>query len=296
MSTAIVSTYATDLLISEVHAHPDGYRWTRRPGPAAPGPFRVPSTALAAALTGIGSREDVRLLLGEATAWGGRTYHPVGDHQPVVHWLLLGGPEGVPGGAEALETALRGVGALLAEIHRLPARGLLAGSASARPLERLRTWLTGPADEILRAHITGTTARTLLDWCEEALDPRRDHVVSHGAPGLGSLVLEARSGAAGLLVGEDVCLAPWQFDLGWLIGDLVELRWAVGGSRPSRWQRLVDAVTEGYGRDLGDAWHRWAALNIAVHVHDRATYTRDGRRPAELLALLVARLVEEARG
>jgi phosphopantothenoylcysteine decarboxylase/phosphopantothenate--cysteine ligase len=60
-------------------------------------------------------------------------------------------------------------------------------------------------------------------------------------------------------------------DLGWVVGELVELKWQVGGD-PGQWQRLTDALCDGYGRELGPDWHRMAALRVLLHVHDFAGY------------------------
>jgi phosphopantothenoylcysteine decarboxylase/phosphopantothenate--cysteine ligase len=74
-----------------------------------------------------------------------------------------------------------------------------------------------------------------------------------------------------LLIGEDLCAAPWYHDLAWIAGELVELRWLNDGD-PQEWQRLLDALFEGYGRDLGEDANRLIALRIALHLHDISAY------------------------
>ncbi|MCZ0973047.1 hypothetical protein O1L55_19955 [Streptomyces albulus] len=97
---------------------------------------------------------------------------------------------------------------------------------------------------------------------------------AHGAAGLGALVIDRDSGGIDLLIGEDVCMTPWYVDLGWVVGELVELQWQVGGDKGA-WQSLTDALFEGYGRDLGQRWKEIAALRILLHVHDIAAYLDD---------------------
>ncbi|MFF8646408.1 hypothetical protein [Streptomyces sp. NPDC015345] len=98
-----------------------------------------------------------------------------------------------------------------------------------------------------------------------------DVTLVHGAPGLGSLVSGASPESTAILTGEDLAVAPWYYDLGWVLGELVELRWHLGGDQQA-WQVLVDALFEGYGRDLGVWWNQAAALRTLLHVHDIAAY------------------------
>ncbi|MGK5630038.1 hypothetical protein [Streptomyces sp. URMC 123] len=333
--TDVVTAYGTGLLTTEVRATEDGFLWLRAAGPAAPSPFRPSSEALRTACAAIGEQYGARLVMGQETAAspGVRRYR-AGDRESAAHYLLLGGPDAVPGGAAALERALRGVGALLAALHATPvppAGGSPVPSGVLRPargLERLHAWLTGDsadsaapargsaagaapapahspagsgvpavsAAELLGARMSAVAQHALRAWCAEALAVRSEAepaVLSHGAPGLGSLVPAPRSGTAALLTGEDLCLAPWQYDLGWIVGELVEMRWAYGGQQGGgAWQRLLDALADGYGRGLGDQWHRWAALRVVLHAHDTLAYTTGGERTAALYAALAARLVE----
>ncbi|MGK9460096.1 hypothetical protein ACSLFT_08700 [Streptomyces sp. G6] len=305
---APVTSYGTGLLTTEVRRVPGGqeYEWLRAPGPAAPAPFvPVPGT-LRRVCEAIGEHHGVRFAVGEETqgpAGAGRRYR-AGHDRSVIHYLLIGGPAEVPGGAAALERALRGTGALLAALHRTsmpaptPTPAPALGPGPARGLRRLWSWLAGDshAAEAFAAHdgVLGTLRR----WCAQALATDADRaggrparpVLSHGAPGLGSLVPDPRTGTAVLLTGEDLCLAPWPYDLGWITGELAELRWAHGGD-PAEWQRLLGALAEGYGRGLGATARRWAALRIALHAHDTLAYSDEGRDAAAVYVLLAARLV-----
>ncbi|MFC9127684.1 hypothetical protein ACFT4A_12625 [Streptomyces sp. NPDC057099] len=301
-SAAPVTSYGTGLLTTEVRSVPGGYEWLRAPGPAAPAPFRPATDDLRRLCEDIGEHEGVRLVVGTETEAGRR--YPAGHHESVAHYLLIGGPSAVPGGAPALRRALRGTGALLAALHRAPVPATALEPGPARGLLRLWGWLTeGTGAAAFAAH--DGVHDVLRDWCARALgaggdgragagddrDPLLPPVLSHGAPGLGSLVLDPRDGAAVLLTGEDLCLAPWPFDLGWITGELAEMRWAHGGD-PTEWQRLLGALAEGYGRGPGDAQgRRWAALRIALHAHDTLAYSDAKSGAVGVYVHLAARLV-----
>ncbi|WCN02193.1 hypothetical protein [Streptomyces sp. M92] len=307
--SAPVTSFGTGLLITEVRRVPGGqeYEWLRAPGPVAPAPFAPVPGTLRRVCEGIGEHHGVRFAVGEETegpTGAGRRYR-AGHDRSVIHYLLVGGPAEVPGGAAALERALRGTGALLAALHRAPiptptptpTPTPAPAPGPARGLRRLWTWLAGDsrAAEAFAAH--DGVLDTLRRWCAQALTADADSadgrparpVLSHGAPGLGSLVPDPRTGTAVLLTGEDLCLAPWPYDLGWITGELAELRWAHGGDA-AEWQRLLGALVEGYGRGLGERARRWAALRIALHAHDTLAYSDEGRAAA-VYVLLAARLV-----
>ncbi|MEV8453907.1 hypothetical protein AB0467_17640 [Streptomyces sp. NPDC052095] len=263
--------YGTDLLHTSVRAAPDGpgWEWTRTTGPLAPSAFQPP-TGLGDRLAAVGRGSSVRLAVGRAA--GADRIYSVRGQESVANRLLSDGP------SPELREPLRGLGDTLARLHaggpppeaeRLgPPRGLL----------RLDTWLAGRAP-VARAAYVGAQMRHRLgperwvrvtDWCREAAEDTAVTLV-HGAPGLGSLVVEGDTGRASLLSGEDLAVAPRYFDLGWVLGELVELKWQLGGDRQG-WQLLLEAFFEGYGQDAGDRWNQLAALRILLHVHDIAAY------------------------
>ncbi|WP_431999388.1 hypothetical protein [Streptomyces sioyaensis] len=290
-----VVTFGTGLLRTTVSPADDGGSvWRRVCGPRCPQPFSSVSSHLRRELASLGESPGTRLLIGEELVDGSRVYRP-GRDRSVAHQFLFAEPE-----ALALESVFRGYGALLAAVHQLPCPGDVRRPA--RGLVRLRHWLAGDAPlpdaaeaaEVVSARLGQDRWTVLREWCEQALDPP-DPVLAHGAPGLGSLVLDPGSSTAGLLTGEDVCRAPWQFDIGWVLGELIEFRWRLpsGAGDGPAWQRLADALFEGYGCDLGKAWNRWAALRIALHQHDFAAYVGVHRRELNLYAGLLGRLIEQ---
>ncbi|MEV7439572.1 hypothetical protein AB0O22_00110 [Streptomyces sp. NPDC091204] len=265
--------FGTGLLRTTVH----GGLWIREPGPLAPAGFHP----LPAALPETPRTPGVRLVYGEELPGGARAYRGLSGDESVAGHLLRHGPH--PG----LRPALHALGRALAALHTAPVpvsapAGPPAPPTASRGWDRLDAWLAGRAPEVwaaqaasvLRERLGAERWHRLRDWTAE-LAADQALVVSHGAPGLGSLVANPVSdpaeGPVELLAGEDLCLAPWYSDVGWAVGELTELAWQLGGDGAA-WQRLVDGVEEGYGRPLGPLRPRLAALRIALHLHDYTAY------------------------
>ncbi|MFE9170732.1 hypothetical protein ACFYNZ_14600 [Streptomyces kebangsaanensis] len=261
--------YGTDLLRTRVSALPGGHEWTRTTGRLAPEPFRT-ATGLEHRLAAAGRADAVRLAVGH----GGPTsrVYQVAGGESVANALLTVGP------LPQLREPLRGLGLALSRLHAGGPPNADPPPGPPRGLRRLDTWLAGRAP-VARAAYVGAELRSRLGperwsrvtaWCRRTGEDS-DVTLVHGAPGLGSLVPGDGDGTATLLTGEDLAVAPWYFDLGWVLGELVELRWQLGGDQQG-WQFLLEALFEGYGRDVGEQWNRVAALRILLHVHDIAAY------------------------
>ncbi|MFF3689145.1 flavoprotein [Streptomyces sp. NPDC002187] len=268
--TEAATEFGTGLLRTSVHSLPTGARrWRREPGPLAPAPFQPAGDEVYGLLRKVGDLDGARLAPGRAD--GPARFYDVRGEVSAAHLLLHRGP------ATELKKPLHDLGRLLRAVHDLE---LPAGlrTRPARALVRLGDWLAGRATSPRAACVQGQVRRVLGEarWSQvvdtysrTVADP--EVTFAHGAAGLGSLAVDPGSGAVDLLVGEDVCAAPWYLDLGWVIGELVELQWQVGGDKDG-WQPLTDALFEGYGRDLGAEWNGIAALRILLHVHDIAAY------------------------
>lgn len=278
---APATEFGTGLLRTTVFAAADGsFRWRRSPGPLSPAPFELVSAGLAEQLRAACVPGGARLVLGVAE--GESRSYLVWGAESVAKRLLDGVTDA---GSEA---PIRAMGRTLRALHACEAP---TPGRTARGLIRLHTWLTGRAPSVRAAQVASQLRRRLggdrwdlmRRWCAEVVADE-DMALSHGAAGLGSLI------GADLLIGEDVCAAPWYVDLGWVVGELVEFRWQLGGDQQS-WQRLVDALFDGYGRDLGADWHRIVTLRILLHVHDIAAYlgghTAGFAHYADFLAFLV---------
>jgi hypothetical protein len=258
-----VRDFGTGLLHTTVRPLPDGgHRWRRSPGPLSPAPF-VPTGAFPdrpAAVAG------VRWVVG--TADGDDRIYDVRNREAVAGRLLREGPD------QAFAQVLHGLGAALRALHEQPAP---ADLAPPRGLARFATWLDGRApdprvayaESLLRPRL-GIPAWKRVRALAERI-PVEEAVLSHGAPGLGSLVIAEAGEGADALAGEDVCRAPWWFDLGWALGELVELQWYLGGDKAA-WQRLITALLDGYGRELPEHWRSLVAFRVLLHAHDYTAY------------------------
>jgi hypothetical protein len=259
-------TFRTGLLRTRVEPHgPDGFRWVREPGSLAPEPFqRNPSLH--------GAAHPV-LCLGTPDG-DARAYLTGGDTSAATRLLREG-----DGAVGSLTEVLRQVGQALRALHGTPldATGTTSGEAAVpRGLRRYDRWVAGRAGTPAAASALGVVhgelgperLRRLASWRTDlASEPV---VLSHGAPGLGSVVL-GPGGRVDLLTGEDLGPAPRSFDTGWLLGELVELRLARGGDAAA-WNDLTEALADGTGQDLGSRWNLAAAFRILLHLHDYTAY------------------------
>ncbi|WFE30322.1 phosphotransferase [Solwaraspora sp. WMMD791] len=275
MSTAVAAPvtrdFGTGLLRTQVRPLPDGgHRWHRRPGPLAPRPFVPSVVGLAERLGRSDGSAPVRWVAGRAN--GPQRSYDVRGNRAVAGRLLQDGP------TDDLVELLHGYGRCLRALHAVdPDEVGVDGDGPPRGLARFTTWLDGRAPQP-RAAYAESMLRPRLG--RAALARLREHtgriaaaeqVLCHGAPGLGALVIADPGPGADALIGEDLCRAPWWFDLGWTLGELIELQWYLGGNR-SAWQRLIDALLRGYGRDLDDRWRDTVALRVLLHVHDYTAY------------------------
>lgn len=286
-SPALVTEYGTGLLQTHITRIPategGGYLWQRRPGRWAPAPFRQLDPAVherLATLSGAFSdtvgdgatgADAARLVVGHVDP--PMRHYRVHGHESVAGRLLNGGPDA------ALVAPLRQLGSLLRRLHATPPPATVAHRSPG--MARLGDWLSGRPNRFPAVAMLGALRRELGEerwhrltgWYAEVLADTAEVTLAHGAPGLGSLVVSPDTSTAELLTGEDVCAQPWYLDLGWVVGELVELKWQIGGD-PAGWQRLIDALFEGYGRDLGPNWHRVATLRVLLHAHDFGAYVQ----------------------
>ncbi|PWR11322.1 hypothetical protein DKT68_06120 [Micromonospora acroterricola] len=264
--------FGTGLLVTAVRPEPaGGYRWRRAPGPLAPAPFAPAGAELRRLLAARPAATSVRWAVGEPDD-DGRTYLVRGATS-VAAALLGGGPD------PALAPLVHGLGQALHELHEQPLPPDVAAGRAPRGLVRFTRWLDGRsphprsayAESLLRSRL-GAAALARVREHTARIAAADERVLCHGAPGLGSLIpAEGEEAGADALIGEDVCAAPWYYDLGWVLGELVELQWYLGGDRPA-WQRLTNALLDGYGRDLDDRWRETVAFRVLLHVHDYTTY------------------------
>lgn len=299
MTTQLISRFGTGFLRTEIYRHGDAHLWVRRAGPHRDRPFHHMSpragTAIAAVPTG-----PVDWRLPEESGGEIRLYRAPGETSAAN---LAIGSSGDPEW-ERLRRVLCNTGRALRAVH-IGVSGELAAEPPPGP-SRLARWLRsgrGPGGavrfhETARRRLGSRRWERALSWCEPHPDATR---FLHGAPSLGCLVLGPVTGNAALLSGEELARGPAESDVGWLLGELVELR-LIGETVPAL-RRLSEqaeaaaaALLRGYDAPLDTGLlGRVATTRVFTHAHDFAAYVGWADELANYADYLV-RLVDEQGG
>lgn len=302
----VVAEYGSALTRTQVLAGAQGgFTWIRTPGTARSGPPRQPPGALLAAfgatahdpVTDCGP--EVRCVLPRVYGSDGGRHYPLPGRRSLAELLLSGSPPGTPAATPSAQDVLGGLGRALRALHAAPLPAADGAGAFTPPdaWRRLRSWAespaAGPAAQLhqgLREFLGTPRWRRVEAWLGE-LPEAGPRTLVHGAPGLGLLVpAEVRGTPHGLITGEDVGIAAWQWDVGWVLAELRELRfYAARLHRPeSGWERLEHAFLSGYGRPRDPLVQRCAVLRSLLHLHDFSVFvTWDEAEVRRYAALLV---------
>lgn len=345
-----VREYGTRYLRISVRYHGDArFSWLRVPGPAHDRPQAPPSPAAGVALR----RVDAAIARGgiardssapDSSALEGITRDGSGTRLALGEWDAMSEEGGVvyrvPGAVSVArllpsgdETAYRlsvkalaDVGRTLRQLHDVPWE-FGEPVPPHHGVGRLLDWISGSAP---RGNPDGDGARLralahdrlgprlwtrLTDWAVAAHEPpgRGGAVLLHGAPSTGWLV-PSPAGDSVLLTGEEITGGDPALDLGWILGELHELRSAAArglgaaGQGPSvDYPAAARALLAGYLRTEGSpddsdpddgnpedaaaalppGTARAATLRLAIHMRDFASFVgwhEDLRRYADLLA------------
>lgn len=262
------SEYGTRLLRTAVDATGEGCSWTRRPGPDAPRPFVDPRHPAAMAVSAARPRGTV---VAEPTPDGSGRRYAAPSARTAAALLLDSGPVG-----RAIDIA-HGLGATLAAMHALPVPADATPDPS-RGISRLVSWLDlSDQPPLMRSaqrellSQAPRAARTLREVAREvtmAVPPQG--VVCHGAPGLGSAIVDERGGVV-LLTGEDVHVGSRESDLMWVLGEVLEFSFTRSDDARA-WADVLEAFLTGYGRTPAIPVPQLAALRILLHLHDYIAY------------------------
>ncbi|MEV7458658.1 hypothetical protein [Streptomyces rubiginosohelvolus] len=332
-----VAEYGTGLQVTRVHRAPDAglggagdFLWWHGPGPRRGGPLRVP--ARSAALVPDLGPVATAALLATGTPHGEGLLHRAAGSASAAAWLRDPRPQAGRLVAHSLAAAARALRAL----HGVP---LPPGPQPLPPpgVRRLREWVAGtgplaPAAARLRrrAREVWGEGRTelLLGWADEAVRPAGPGapvVPLHGWASTGSLVPPRSRGRVALLTGEDLGAGRRELDLGWMLGDLVELAWSSPLHRAAESAGLLSVTdlqrvflgayeadgsdthgSEGGGRERGGhepsgpvydpvAVGRCAVLRVVTHMRDFATYCEWSDELLDYLAFTAELIDEEGR-
>ncbi|MFD0375084.1 hypothetical protein [Streptomyces sp. NPDC127112] len=311
----LVDMFATGFQRTRVLRLGDGtYVWRRAAGPDRPTSLAAPSAQARRHLAAL-PRPDFLTLSLPTVSDDGLSYAAPGYLTAAK--MLWSDPS--PADRARLAGFLGSVGRLLRVLHTHPAP---CGSATAGPVgpARLAAWMDsgqGPRaatrmHDMLRKGVGGKRWDAVRDWCSDLSRPAADAVLLHGAMSTGCLILPAEaapfpageeeddgggtppaSGAA-LLIGEDLALGPSGFDLGWMLGELLELRMTAAHRSVPRpiLSELPTALLAGYGATSDPVVvGRAATLRMLTHAHDFAAYV--GWHPElELYARTAARYID----
>ncbi|GAA2449013.1 hypothetical protein GCM10010421_46590 [Streptomyces glaucus] len=297
----LVEEFGTGYQRTAVYRTDSGYLWVRSPGPDRPGGMVEPGPELRTALTAHTPR-GMALRLAEK-ADESLVYRVKGCKTAAR--VALGRQGGADQG-ERLASAAHAVGRSLAGLHAdVP---VTAAEASPPALSRVIRWMStgqGPRGAaalhgVLHAHLGPARWRRILRWCQEFAEPgHADTVLLHGAPSLGSVILASEGAADCLLTGEEVSRGAAGYDVGWLVGEILE--WDMTASAPENTAKRAAArhvgraLLGGYGA-LPDATvvSRAAVLRVLTHAHDFAAY-RGWHPELTHYARSLSRLVDETR-
>ncbi|MFJ2818451.1 phosphotransferase family protein [Streptomyces sp. NPDC087294] len=313
----VVREYGTRYLRITVRHHGDaGFTWLRAPGPAHPRPQSLPPPTVGAALRRVDAAvgpTGAQLALGERESAAPGVVYRVPGAVSVARLLTSGNAAAF----QLSVNALADVGRTLRRLHQEPWE-----PPQRRPhpgVRRLRAWLSGEENapgatrvhQVARARLGPSLWTRLTDWTEAAHQLPSRPALLHGAPSIGWLVpdLVTDGGRPALLTGEEVTGGDPALDLGWLLGELYELRCAAarglgaaGHGPPVDHHAAAHALLGAYtgtrtdrSGDAGTAvppgTARAATLRLAVHIRDFATFVgwHDDLRPyCDLLAETLA--------
>lgn len=285
----------------------DRFRWTFAPGIERRDPLRSAPVDLRLAVSEL-PETDCRVSMGWVD--GDRRHHlapgrgSLASHLTLLHGNSAGaGLHGAQVRTSDLVRTAGGLGAALRQLHSIDpihATGLAAPSG---PL-RLARWLRsgeGPwsaefmHDRLLSLLGTGR-ADEIIGWVEEMPQER----VVHGRAGLSAVVVPESAAAPALLTGDEIAYGPEDFDLSWVLGELLvqdHLTDYLEPAAAARQREVVsqcrDAFLVAYGpaRDIVTAG-RTTTLRVLVELHDAAAFQD---RQLTDLAAQVPELVDAAR-
>ncbi|MCX5195984.1 hypothetical protein OOK31_19150 [Streptomyces sp. NBC_00249] len=265
----VVAEYGTELQLTRVLRTPDGgHLWWQGPGAQVEGPLLAPAAHLVPRpAAGSGAA-----LLTVPERAGDGLLHRVAGPSSAAAWLRDFRPQ-----ARALVArALASTALALRTLHAVPLPPYAELPLGAPPgLGRLRSWAHG-SGELRERTLACWGARRmerLLDWADALAPqaPSKDaRSLIHGWASLGALVPPLSRGPVALLTGEDLAAGRPELDLGWLLGELVELAWTTPHQNPVDLQRVL---LEAYGPGPDPVLvGRSAVLRVVTHMQDFATY------------------------
>lgn len=300
----VVGLFLTGYLDTEVRrrsheslAH-EGFRWSFAPGSDRQSPLRLLSPQLRHIIGDLPALDACDISVGWAD--GDRRHHVAPGRATLSAYLAHPLDQTQ---RRAVLTAAAGLGAALrqlAEIDISQADDLALPAGPQRLARWLRSgdgpWGAGVMHDRLTARLGASRVDEILCWIDEL---PRERVV-HGRSGLGATVLSESNAPCALLLGDEIAVGPRDFDISWVLGELLIADHLAEGRHPheaARARALIvdcrDAVLVAHGptKDLVAAG-RMTAMRVLLELHDSAAYLD---RQLTDLAARAAEIVDDAR-
>lgn len=267
----LVAEYGTGLQTTRVHrARDGGFLWWQGPGAQVEGPLTAPAAHLVPHLP----VETGAALLTVPEPVGDGLLHRVAGSASAAAWLR----DFRPGARTLVAHSLASAARALRALHAVPVPDEVP-LGTPPGLTRLRAWAQGSSvlkDRALAVWgeermdgLLGWAADLTPDTARAATGPRTRSLV-HGWASVGALIPPLSRGRVALLTGEDLAAGRPELDLGWLLGELVELAWAAPPHDSTDLQRVL---LEAYGPGPDPVLvGRSAVLRVVTHMQDFATY------------------------
>ncbi|MFE1286405.1 hypothetical protein [Streptomyces sp. NPDC058751] len=293
----LVAEYGTGLQTTRVHRAQDGgFLWWQRPGAQHTGPLTAPAAHLVPYLPA----ETGAALLAVPEQVGDGLLHRAAGAASAAAWLRDFRPQARGLVAHSLASAARA----LRVLHRVPVPDDVP-LGTPPGLTRLRDWAYGTSelkDRTLAVWGEERMAR-LLGWTtdlgptSDAAGTGRPRSLVHGWASVGALIPPLSRGRAALLTGEDLAAGRPELDLGWALGDLVELAWAARAvASPHDCTDLRRVLLDAYGPGPDPVLvGRSAVLRVVTHMQDFATYRGWDDELLDYIALTAELIDEEGR-
>lgn len=294
----VVDRFGSGHVRTVITRSPDGRTtWVRSAGDRRTQPFLSPHPSLLTALEAVTTRPP------------GARFVPPQPHGNTLHYAAPGASSTAdllfsrePQAHARAGSLLEHLGMLLRALHAAPLAG--TGAAPDMPLTwlRLSAWmdspLAGPPAVLhtrLREALGTRRWQLLASWLESLRSGPR--VLLHGNPSLGLLVPSESDETDALLTGEELGLGTWQQDVGWVLGELHEMRSLSVrlplSVDPAGWDRLAARFIEGYGLPPDPSVHRAATLKALLHLHDFCVFVSWDESEVLRYTTVIAHLVDE---
>ncbi|WP_461171167.1 aminoglycoside phosphotransferase family protein [Arthrobacter sp. Z1-15] len=201
-----------------------------------------------------------------------------------------------------LSSSLHFAGNVLRTLHTNQAAG--ANLQARGPFTLVEDWLTAAPNMSAAARLNKAAElvldhpklTTLLDWAQD-FNGTSPLCPTHGSPGLANIVPPKSTGNTKILSWDEARLSIPEADVGWLLGDLLELqqgyRAGLAGALDLPYEDFAEAVLNGYGAPLESRMVAKASiLRMTTHLIEYVTLVGWHDQAVTYLEM-IARLIDQ---